>query len=52
MMVLHTALTHLHRSKTYVRMLFVDFSSAFDTVIPHKLVMKLSNLGLGTSLCA
>lgn len=31
-------------------MLFVDFSSAFNTVIPHKLVQK-NNLGLGRSLC-
>ncbi|KAI3358343.1 hypothetical protein L3Q82_014782 [Scortum barcoo] len=30
---LHTALTHLHLPNTYVRMLFVDFSSAFNTVI-------------------
>lgn len=52
MMVLHMALTHLDQSKTYVRMLFLDFSSAFNTVILHKLVMKLSNLSPGTSLCA
>lgn len=32
-------------------MLFVDFSSAFNAIIPHKLVTKLSNLGLGSSLC-
>ena len=31
-------------------MLFVDFSSAFNTIIPHKLVQKLSILGLGSSL--
>lgn len=36
-MVLHEALTHLDQSKTYVRMLFLDFSSAFNTVVPHKL---------------
>ncbi|KAI3367054.1 hypothetical protein L3Q82_009687, partial [Scortum barcoo] len=33
---LHTALTHLQLPNTYVRMLFVDFSSAFNTVIPDK----------------
>ncbi|KAI3371624.1 hypothetical protein L3Q82_024192, partial [Scortum barcoo] len=43
---LHTALTHLQLPNTYVRMLFVDFSSAFNTVIPDKLVLKLHNLGL------
>ncbi len=47
---LHTALTRLDRGNTYVRMLFVDFSSAFNTVSPHKLVQKLSSLGLGSSL--
>uniref|UniRef100_A0A665UD53 Reverse transcriptase domain-containing protein n=1 Tax=Echeneis naucrates TaxID=173247 RepID=A0A665UD53_ECHNA len=51
-MATHTALTHLDQSNTYVRMLFVDFSSAFNTVIPQKLVKKLSNLGIGSSLCA
>ncbi|KAF7643798.1 hypothetical protein LDENG_00233010 [Lucifuga dentata] len=33
-------------------MLFVDFSSAFNTIIPYKLVFKLHNLGLSTSLCS
>ncbi len=33
-------------------MLFVDFSSAFNTVVPHKLVNKLRNLGLTTKLCS
>ena len=51
-MALHTALTHLDQSNTYVRMLFVDFSSAFNTVIHHTLIRKLGNLGLGSSLCA
>lgn len=49
---LHPALTHLETSNTYVRMLFVDFSSAFNTVIPHQLVAKLYILGLSSSLCA
>ncbi|KAI3372221.1 hypothetical protein L3Q82_022659 [Scortum barcoo] len=48
---LHTALTHLQLPNTYVRMLFVDFSSAFNTVIPDKLILKLHNLGLPSSLC-
>ncbi len=48
---LHTALTHLDRGNTNVRMLFVDFSSAFNTVSLHKLIQKLSSLGLGSSLC-
>ncbi|KAI3376992.1 hypothetical protein L3Q82_000027 [Scortum barcoo] len=43
---LHTALTHLQLPNTYIRMLFVDFSSAFNTVILDKLILKLHNLGL------
>ncbi|KAK3521701.1 hypothetical protein QTP70_015807 [Hemibagrus guttatus] len=35
---LHTSLSHLEHPNTYVRMLFVDFSSAFNTIVPHKLV--------------
>ncbi len=49
---LHTALTHLEQPDSYVRMLFIDFSSAFNTVIPHKLVCKLSDLGIDAALCA
>ncbi len=49
---LHTSLSHLEHPDTYVRMLFVDFSSAFNTVVPHKLVNKLRDLGLTTTLCS
>ena len=31
---LHTALSHLDKRNTYVRMLFIDYSSAFDTIVP------------------
>ena len=48
---LHTALSHLYPN-TYVKMLFVDFSSAFNTIIPHEPVLKLIHLGLPTSLCS
>ena len=40
---LHTALTHLGN---YARLLFVDYNSAFNTILPHGLVRKLLNLGL------
>uniref|UniRef100_A0A3B1KH12 Reverse transcriptase domain-containing protein n=1 Tax=Astyanax mexicanus TaxID=7994 RepID=A0A3B1KH12_ASTMX len=49
--VLHSALTHLDKKNTYVRMLFVDFSSAFNTIVPQQLIHKLDSLGLSTSLC-
>lgn len=32
-------------------MLFIDFSSAFNTVIPTKLIVMLKNLGICTSIC-
>ncbi|KAL0149199.1 hypothetical protein M9458_055433 [Cirrhinus mrigala] len=48
---LHLTLTHLDKRDTYVRMLFIDFSSAFNTIIPQKLIVKLSGLGINTTLC-
>uniref|UniRef100_A0A3P9LR30 Reverse transcriptase domain-containing protein n=1 Tax=Oryzias latipes TaxID=8090 RepID=A0A3P9LR30_ORYLA len=48
---LHSALTHLETKDSHVRMLFIDFSSAFNTVIPQQLIHKLDQLGLNTSLC-
>ncbi len=49
---LHTALSHLENKNTYVRMLFVDYSSAFNTIVPATLVAKLQTLGLSRSLCS
>ena len=49
---MHTALTHLDKRNTYVvRMLFIDYSSAFNTIVPSKLVIKLKTLGLNPALC-
>ena len=48
---LHTALSHLDKRNTYVRMLFIDYSSAFNTIVPIKLISKLRTLGLNTCLC-
>ena len=50
-LTIHTALTHLDRKNTYVRMLFIDYSSAFNTIIPAKLIPKLTDLGLNSHLC-
>jgi hypothetical protein len=47
---LHYALSHLDKRNTYVKMLFIDYISAFNTVVPTKLITKLRNLGLNTSL--
>jgi hypothetical protein len=48
---LHTSLSHFDKRNTYVRMLFIDYSSAFHTIVPTKLITKLRTLGLGTSIC-
>ncbi len=48
---LHTALSHLNKRNTYLRKLFVDYSSAFNTIV-SKLVVKLRALGLSNSLCS
>ncbi|KAF7643373.1 hypothetical protein LDENG_00240390, partial [Lucifuga dentata] len=45
------ALTHLESRDSYVRLLFLDFSLAFNTIIPQTLVSKLLLLGLKPSLC-
>ena len=50
-MALHTAVSHLNKRKTYVRMLFIDYSSAFNTIVLYKLITKSKTLGLNTSLC-
>ncbi len=39
------------KNGNYVRLLFIDYSSAFNTIVPTKLAVKLSDLGLNTSLC-
>ncbi|KAI4889623.1 hypothetical protein NFI96_008800, partial [Prochilodus magdalenae] len=49
--VVHTALTHLEQKNSYVHILFVDFTSAFNTMTPQTLTDKLSSFGLRTSLC-
>ncbi|KAK1803894.1 hypothetical protein P4O66_003838 [Electrophorus voltai] len=50
--LLHTTLTHLAEGRgNYVKMLFVDYSSAFNTIIPSLLTTKLEDVGLHTSLC-
>ena len=48
---LHTALSHLDKGNIYVRMLFIDYSSAFNTIVASKLIIKLRALGLNPALC-
>ncbi len=42
---LRTALSHLENKNTYVRMLFVDYSSAFNTIVPATLVCEAPDSG-------
>ncbi|KAL0194426.1 hypothetical protein M9458_012722, partial [Cirrhinus mrigala] len=50
-MGLHYILQHLDKPGTYARILFVDFSSAFNTIITDILQIKLSQLSVPTSIC-
>ncbi len=50
--ILHSSLTHIDSNNgNYVRLLFIDYSSAFNTIVPIKLAPKLTDLGLNSSLC-
>ncbi len=50
--ILHSSLTHIDSSNgNYARLLFIDYSSAFNTIVPIKLTNKLTDLGLNSSLC-
>ena len=49
--VLHTALSHLDKINTYMRMLFIDYNSAFNTIVPSQLIKKRRTQGLNISLC-
>lgn len=42
---LHLVLSHLEWQWSYVQLLFVGFSSAFNIVLPNRLVAQLSDLG-------
>ncbi|KAK3559821.1 hypothetical protein QTP86_020993, partial [Hemibagrus guttatus] len=50
-MGLHYILQHLDKPGTYARNLFVDFSSAFNIIIPGTLLNKLTQLSVPTSIC-
>ncbi len=50
-MGLHYILQHLNIPGNYTRILFVDFSSAFNTIMPDLLLDKLTQLPVSTSIC-
>ncbi len=50
--ILRSSLTHIDSSNgNFARLLFIDYSSAFNTIVPIKLTSKLTDLGLNSSLC-
>ncbi|KAK3536977.1 hypothetical protein QTP86_029474 [Hemibagrus guttatus] len=51
-MALHFILQHLDSPGSYARILFVDFSSAFNTIIPALLRDKLFQLNVPDSMCS
>ena len=48
--MLHHLVTHLDKPNTYARVLFIDFSSAFNTIQPHLLMQKLAMMEVSPSL--
>ncbi len=50
--VQHSSLTHTDsKNDNYVRLLFIEYSSAFNAIVPIKLAVKLTDLNLNSSLC-
>lgn len=49
-LLLHHAYTHLEKPNSFVRILFIDFSSAFNTIQPHLMALKLLSLNVGPRL--
>lgn len=50
-MGLHYILQHRDQAGTHARILFEDFSSAFDTIIPGILLTQLTRPSVPTSIC-
>jgi hypothetical protein len=46
----HTLNSHLDNPNTHARVLFVDFSSAFNTIQPHLLMKKLIDMNVNSNL--
>eukprot|EP00061_Rhincodon_typus_P000907 g13143.t1 len=50
-LALHSFLEYLDNKDTYIRHLLIDYNSAFNAIIPSRLIPKLHDLGLGSTLC-
>lgn len=49
--LLHVTLTHPENTNAYARILLIDFSSAFNTILPQLLIEKLLLLGVDPGMC-
>ena len=48
--LLHHAFTRLDHKGSFARILFIDFSSAFNTIQPHVLAHKLTQAGVNAKV--
>ena len=46
----HHIQEHLDKKRTYARVLFIDFSSAFNTIQPHLMLQKLMKMNVNANL--
>ena len=49
-LLIQNILSHLEKQKTYARVLFIDFSSAFNTIQPHLMLEKLMSMSVNPTL--
>ena len=50
--LINNILKHLEEKRTYARLLFIDFSSAFNTIQPHIMVRKLLDIDVNVHIVA
>ena len=46
----HSVIEHLEKPNSYARALFIDFSSAFNTILPTLLIEQLASSGVSSTL--
>ena len=49
--LLHRIYKHVDQLNSYVRILFIDYSSAFNTIQPHIMIRKLLELNVPADIC-
>ncbi len=49
--LLHLTLIHLENRNTYARILLIDFSSAFNTILPEQRIENMLLLGVYPGIC-